>query len=43
MILIRKNTEPPELTSETDNKTPYQGILIWYLQSMLGALNAVTD
>lgn len=29
--------------SETDNKTPYQGILIWYLQSMLDALNAVTD
>lgn len=26
--------------SEIDNKTPYQGILIWYLQSMLDALNA---
>lgn len=26
--------------SELDNKTPYQGILIWYLQSMLDALNA---
>lgn len=25
---------------EIDNKTPYQGILIWYLQSMLDALNA---
>ena len=26
--------------SEIDNKTPYQGILIWYLQSMLAALDA---
>lgn len=25
--------------SETDNKTPYQGILIWYLQSMLAAMS----
>ncbi|MBT9775874.1 TIGR02646 family protein [Clostridium sp. MCC353] len=28
--------------SEIDNKTPYQGILIWYLQSMLDALKAIT-